>query len=476
MKATRLLFLLALVPLSLFALGEWSRIDMGVSPIRHEFTVGTGKTITKTITFYNNSDTAYNIYLSAEDCVSDDKVGTPKCRPIIWSGTDSASLASWIKFEWASRFTVPAKSERKINFSVTPPKDALPGGHYGAIFLNNPEWTSDNGNTVKMVRRAWVLLLVNVPGKLIYDTEVWEIAIDVPLLSAPDQNDLPTNFRDPNTWEKWLKRITRELDPRVESPILVDTSDFSVIFTLPVTNNGNIHSLPVGRIELYDEDGSMLKKIGKETIRSPEWVFLGESIVDYLPINDEGGNVLPGSDRIFSVTWKGFAYETIEAGKSLIKFLSPGQYYTKQTEDNARYLLPWEKLKIFVASKKIHAKIYLEYRGENNLAVPFETEKDIYVKYNYIDKWLNWWAVLLILLVILIAWRLLRKRDDHIHELEDEVEELEDEVDEFEKAKRMAKAAIAKKKPTKVSKTEAPSKTKAPAKKKPATKKTPSTV
>ena len=55
---------------------------MGVSPIKHEFTVGTGKTITKTITFFNNSDTPYNIYLSAEDCVADDKVGTPKCRAI----------------------------------------------------------------------------------------------------------------------------------------------------------------------------------------------------------------------------------------------------------------------------------------------------------------------------------------------------------------------------------------------------------
>ena len=139
MKYSRLFFLLALLPISLFALGEGSRIDMGVSPIRHEFTVGTGKTITKTITFFNNSDTTYNIYLSAEDCVADDKVGTPKCRAITSTGSDPVSVASWVKFEGATRFSVPAKSERKINFSVTPPKDALPGGHYGAIFLNNPE-------------------------------------------------------------------------------------------------------------------------------------------------------------------------------------------------------------------------------------------------------------------------------------------------------------------------------------------------
>ncbi len=53
---------------------------MGVSPIKHEFSVGTGKTITRTITFFNNSNTTYNIYLTAEDCFADDKAGTPKCR------------------------------------------------------------------------------------------------------------------------------------------------------------------------------------------------------------------------------------------------------------------------------------------------------------------------------------------------------------------------------------------------------------
>ena len=75
---------------------------------------------------------------------------------------------------------------------MNPPADALPGGHYGAIFFNNPESASTDANSVKMVRRAGVLLLVNVPGKLIYDTEIGEIQIDIPSLeSAPSNEDLP---------------------------------------------------------------------------------------------------------------------------------------------------------------------------------------------------------------------------------------------------------------------------------------------
>ena len=209
------------------------------------------------------------------------------------------------------------------------------------------------------------------------------------------------------------------------------------------------------------------KKIGKETLRSPEWAFLGESIVDYLPINDEWGNVLPGSDRIYAVTWKGFAYQTVDNGKSVIKFQSPWQYYTEQSENNAKYLLPWEKLKIFVAAKKIRAKIYLEYRGDNNTPVPYETEKDVFVKYNYIGKGINYGAILLILLVVLIAWKLIRRRDDHIEELEEEVDDLEDEVDELEKAKKMAKKALAQKKTTPAKKETPKTVTKKPVVKKP---------
>lgn len=192
--------------------------------------------------------------------------------------------------------------------------------------------------------------------------------------------------------------------------------------------------------------------------------------------------MLPGSDRIFSVVWKGFAYETVDTGKSVIKFLSPGAYYTKMTEDNARYLLPWEKLKIFLATKKVLAKIYLEYTAEEGKIIPYEAERTILVKYNYIDKGINYGALAIILLVVLVAWFLLRRRDDRIEELEEEVDELEDEVDEFEKAKKMAKTAIAKKQSLrsaakntpslktpakKVDLVESPIKKKAPAKKSP---------
>ena len=63
--------------------------------------------------------------------------------------------------------------------------------------------------------------MVNVPGKIIYDTKFGDIGID--LSSAPL---VPSD---------WVSRIKRELDPRLTPPVLVQ-SDFGMNFTVPVGN------------------------------------------------------------------------------------------------------------------------------------------------------------------------------------------------------------------------------------------------
>ena len=84
---------------------------------------------------------------------------------------------------------------------------------------------------------------------MVYDTKIGDIEIDIPLLSAPESArtaNLPK-------WKKWQEKIFKELDPRFDAPLLFDTGDFVVTFTVPVKNSGNTHILPVGRVEIYDE-------------------------------------------------------------------------------------------------------------------------------------------------------------------------------------------------------------------------------
>lgn len=67
-----------------------------------------------------------------------------------------------------------------------------------------------------------------------------------------------------------MSYLKTELNPFWEKPTLIKSTDFHVKFEIPVTNSGNIDVRPIGRIELYDEDGTLLRKIGKESIKSSD--------------------------------------------------------------------------------------------------------------------------------------------------------------------------------------------------------------
>jgi hypothetical protein len=131
-------------------------------------------------------------------------------------------------------------------------------------------------------------------------------------------------------WEE----ILTEVNPLWDKPML-EGGDFSLTLKVPVRNDGNIHIRPTGKVYIFDENDVQLEKVGKESIVDENGVYVGEQIVNYLPINDERGSVLPNTERTYEVNWSGFGYEERDptTGKYTIKFESPGDYYTRLTEE-----------------------------------------------------------------------------------------------------------------------------------------------
>ncbi len=434
-------------PVSLFAVSVSDRIEMGVSPIRHEFTVTPWVAVQKMIKFYNNADVPYTLYMTAEDCTADSLVGTPNCRKASNTVGDPLYFSSWVNFIWPMNLIVPPKSEAQVIVNINPPTNAVPGGRYGVIFFNRPTGSVD-ANAVKMIQRIGTLFLVTVPGDITYDVVYGTIQIWPG--GRGDIAGIGTNplYPTPKSTPKyWLTRLSDILDPTLNAPTLAQVKDFGVDFQIPVKNNGNVHILPVGRIEILDENGIPLKSIGKESIRSLEWAYIWERIVDYLPINDEWWNVLPNSDRLYKISWKWFAYETIEWWKATIKFLSPQDYYKQLQTNDSPYLLPWEKYRLVSVSKTLQTKIYLEYSGSWNTPVPYEVDREITLDYLSLEKSINYGAIALLGLFLLLIWIIffIRGRDRRMDEMEEELGYIEAEVDELEKGRKLAQKALAKK-------------------------------
>ena len=123
-------------------------------------------------------------------------------------------------------------------------------------------------------------------------------------------------------------------------------------------------------------------------------------MVDYLPVNDTFGNVLPKSKRTFDSLWEGFGYQELqEDGTKLVKFKDLTQYYADKTKQT--YLQFWQSVHMRSVDKKITANIALSYTGPDGKKKDFKETKIFNVQYDEQYVGLNYSMVTLMLLILI---------------------------------------------------------------------------
>lgn len=344
---------------NLFAAG------ISISPLKYELNIEPGKEASQLIKVTNSTDGALTLYTSKEDFVAGDDTGTPSFVKKQNATSDEYSLSSWITVE-ESNFTLAKGETREIRFRVKAPSNAEPGGHYGAVFFSPG---SPEKGQVTVVQRLGVLLLVNVPGEV-------KIAggLDSFNVGSSDQNKFTGKS---------------EFDA------------FPIVFQTRFKNDGNTHLKPTGKIELVDDNGNVLKSIGKETITTPTGVFVGEKMVDYIPVNDGLGSVLPKSERRFDSTWEGFGYQVInEDGTKSVKFKNLTEYYADTAAEKQQYLKFYESVHTREVTKKFQARLTLAYEGKDKERKEFKENKDVFVTYEEQYVGINYGMIVLVLILL----------------------------------------------------------------------------
>lgn len=161
-------------------------------------------------------------------------------------------------FDWVSfskpAFTAPPDQWVTLQMTIKVPKNAAFGYYFAAVFSRDgqPAKAGNGKNVVLGSSAALVLLDVSAPGA------VREAAITAFSADKRVYEFLPASF------------------------------------SVKIKNSGNIHLIPGGNI----------------------YIKRGDSVVATLPVNSGNGNVLPGSNRIFTTAWRdGFpVYADKEAG------------------------------------------------------------------------------------------------------------------------------------------------------------------
>src|SRR3990170_5410776 len=220
-------------------------IGIQISAPVYNFGIDPGGTAQDIIKVKNVSDSTQTFYPEVFDFKPIGETGAPQFILNKESENYTYSLASWIKVS-KEAMTLKPNESTAINFTISVPKGAEPGGRYaGILFGTSPPQTS--GTQIAISNKVGAFILVRVSG---------------------DEKELAT-LKEFSTAKNFYEYPPVDLVVRVE-------------------NKGNVHVAPKGNIEIKDIFGRK---------------------VAVLPVNEKNGNVLPESIRRFdkdtnALTWK----------------------------------------------------------------------------------------------------------------------------------------------------------------------------
>lgn len=131
-----------------------------VSPVRSDVEVMPGETGTVPVTVSNLTNATVFVHPSSNDFVATDESGTPG---LILNENEYAPSHSLKRFMGPlADISIPAGQAKTVNVVITVPKDARPGGYFGAIRFAPTD--PDGGGQVNMSASVASLILLTVPG------------------------------------------------------------------------------------------------------------------------------------------------------------------------------------------------------------------------------------------------------------------------------------------------------------------------
>ncbi len=207
-------------------------------PPRLEVSVKPDDANTQVIKVRNESSETKTIKISLRDFVVNDTKGTPTFLDNSDTENNRWAASSWIQLS-VSSLTVKPGETKSLNLTVTPPKNALPGGHYAAV-VYTPESGSIGNNTGASVQtNVGTLVYVTIPGDI-------------------NQNATVQSFTAPKF------------------------SEFGPIdFKATIKNSSDIHIQPVGSIIVTNWFGGQTAKLSlKETNIFPYTIRNFENTLD----------------------------------------------------------------------------------------------------------------------------------------------------------------------------------------------------
>jgi len=237
---------------------------LAISPPVLEYHAKPGDALIDAVRVFNDQAKALTLYVSAVNAIdSGDELGTPTFYPAS-QDIEGQSMARWVAFEREPLILKPGE-EFSQPFTINVPENAQPGGHYGALVFSTVP-PGAKSKTVSVSAEIAVLFLVDVEGT------------------------------------KEASALIASISP-VEPRAWYETMPSG--FVVRVENTGSTFIKPVGGVTITNMLGITTK---------------------FLPLNKNGGNVLPKTIRRFEVEGPGDVPVSTSALKKEVGDFGFGRY------------------------------------------------------------------------------------------------------------------------------------------------------
>jgi len=161
-------FTLLIIGVGIIVLGAVSLVGaqgergVGISPLTFELTANPGDVLTNQVKVYNPSDAVIGLKMEIEDFTVAGEIGHVKLEP---AETETYSIARWITFE-PEEFSLQPGEQKFVNFTISLPENAEPGGHYGAILAGTTAVVGGEFAGAAVAGRVGSLVLLSIAGEV----------------------------------------------------------------------------------------------------------------------------------------------------------------------------------------------------------------------------------------------------------------------------------------------------------------------
>ncbi len=216
---------------------------VSVTPPLFQLSINPGDIWQSSVKVVNGNPYPLTVYAEVFNFKAVGEMGQGRFIPLAESGGDKATLAEWINLP-AGPYVIPPEQTADVTFFVEVPENASPGGHYAAIQISTEPPKSTDELAVLTSQVVTSLLFMRVEGDMHESASIREFRAVDAFLDVPDAT-----------------------------------------FSLRFENKGNVHLQPKGDIVITNMWGTERGTI---------------------PVNYQThyGNVLPGTIRDFSFSWK----------------------------------------------------------------------------------------------------------------------------------------------------------------------------